>query len=298
MGLQPQQNISLASFTSWLVGGVSEYFSQPETVEQCQQAINWAVDNSQSITVLGGGSNVLVSDDGVKGLTICLRKLAGLQVSKENGRVVMLAMSGTAKSEILKACLKHQIAPALFLAGLPGDVGGGVAMNAGVSENMVPREFVEIVDWIEVLPLSKNSQVQKISARDLKWSYRHCDGWQPGIIVRVQLSWPDEPNPEILKQVRAANQVRLQKQPLNFPSCGSVFVNPPGHKAGKLIDECGLRGFRIGDAQVSEKHANFIVNLGQAKAREIHSVIQHVQKQVLAQKGVQLVTEVRYMGDW
>jgi UDP-N-acetylmuramate dehydrogenase len=227
--------------------------------------------------------------------------MAGAIVREENGRLHLDCLAGTSKSELLKNFLKHKLEPALFLAGLPGDVGGGVVMNAGVSEGFKPREFVEITDWVEVMRWSeaKNDlETVRLEAKDLQWSYRHCEGWRPGIIVRAGLSWPLEPSADILQRVKQANQTRLTKQPLDMPSCGSVFVNPPGHASGRLIQESGLKGFTIGGAKVSEKHANFIVNFNQAKALDIHRVIEHVKKTVKDQKGIELRTEVVYIGDW
>jgi UDP-N-acetylmuramate dehydrogenase len=203
-------------------------------------------------------------------------------------------------------------------------------MNAGVGEMMKPREFVEITDWVEVLrwkrsqdekakelhpaPMNLNGEplishelvkaklanveVVRIPASQMQWSYRHCEGWRPGIIARVGLSTAFEPKEDILARVKAANQTRLSKQPLDMPSCGSVFVNPPGHKSGQLIEQCGLKGFAIGGAKVSEKHANFIVNFAKAKATDIHNVIEGVRKKVESEKGVKLSTEVVYMGEW
>ncbi len=169
-------------------------------------------------------------------------------------------------------------------------------MNAGVSEEFKPREFMELVDWIEVI--RPNEKIRRVPKAELKVGYRHCEGWQPGIIVRVHMSWPLEPQDDVLEKVKAANKTRLLKQPLDQPSCGSVFRNPEGHKAGALIEQCSLKGYKIGGAQVSLKHANFIVNVGEAKARDIHRVIEHVQKTVKAEKGVDLQTEVVYLGRW
>lgn len=291
-----QNHIQLAPYTSWLVGGSAEYFSLPVSVEEVTQAQAWALQQKIPVTVLGGGSNVLISDQGIKGLTICLKKLSGITTSQVDGHLKITALAGTGKSELLKVFLKNKLAPALFLAGLPGDVGGGVVMNAGVSENFLPREFVEITEWIEVL--KPDGKIERLGRDQIQWRYRHSEGWQPGIIVQVGISWPQKEDATILDQVRNANKVRLSKQPLDMPSCGSVFVNPAGHKAAQLIDSCGLKGFSIGGAQVSQKHANFIVNTGAATADQIWQVIEHVKKTVLEQKSVALLTEVIRLGTW
>lgn len=305
-GLTIERNITLAPFTSWLVGGTADYAVQPKTIDEVREALEWAKAHAMPVTLLGGGTNSLVSDRGVRGLTVLLRKLSGSQVEERETnegekRLIIECLAGTSKSELLKTFLKHKLEPALFLAGLPGDVGGGVVMNAGVGEMMKPREFVEITDWIEVLRWDDSKQsfvVIRIQAGDLKWSYRHCEGWRPGVIVRVGLSWPLNPQADILARVKQANQIRLTKQPLDMPSCGSVFVNPEGFKSGQLVEQVGLKGFAIGGAKVSEKHANFIVNFNSATASDIHQVIQHVQKTVYEKSGVHLRTEVVYTGDW
>lgn len=290
------RDVKLATYNTWQVGGPAEFFCLPRTVDEVAQAQKWAEAQHCPVHVLGGGSNVLIADEGLPGLTICLKHLAGTEVTDSEGRLRINALSGTSKSELLKIFLKHKLAPALFLAGIPGDTGGGVVMNAGVAENFKPREFHEITEWFEVL--KPDGTLRRYQNADVKWTYRHSEGWQPGIITRVGLAWPNEPDPAILTQVRDANKIRLQKQPLDMPSCGSVFVNPPGLKAAQLIDQSGLKGLQIGQAQVSLKHANFIVNLGGARARDIWSVIQSVRRQVKEKKQVELRTEVVLMGAW
>lgn len=294
-----QQNVSLASLSTWRVGGPAEYFCSPRTIEEVEAALLWSHQHQQRLTVIGGGSNVLISDKGVRGLVLSTRQLAGLDVKEDQGQLRIVAMGGTHKSQLLRIFIQKKLAPALFLSGLPGDVGGGVVMNAGVGEARLPREFGEIVEWVEVVRLhgTKTERV-KIPSEQIRWTYRHSEGWQPGVIVRVGLKWPLEPDDEIPIQVREANRLRLSKQPLDQPSCGSVFVNPSGYKAGAVIDNCGLKGFAIGGAMVSPKHANFIVNTGTATAHDIDAVIKHVQSTVKTLTQVDLKTEVIYLGEW
>lgn len=298
-------NVTLASITSWQIGGPADFYAEPTTEAELEEALRYGVENALPITFLGGGTNVLISDKGIRGLVIALRKFSGIKTSEENGRFKIEALAGSSKSELLKAFLKAKLEPAIFLAGIPGDVGGGVVMNAGIGEQMMPREFHEITDRIEVWrwPSAASGAAfqisrQAIEARSLNWSYRHCEGWRPGVITKVWLSWPIEVKADVLDRVRAANHTRLTKQPLDMPSCGSVFVNPPNDRAGRLIESSGLKGFAIGGAKVSEKHANFIVNTGGATAQDIRSVIQHVQARVKDRQGVDLKTEVIYMGDF
>lgn len=291
-----QEKISLAPYTSWLVGGSADFFCLPTSVEQLQEALLWAKNEAHPVAILGGGSNVLISDQGIMGLTICLKNLSGVIVEEEQPFLKLNVLSGTSKSELLKIFLKYKLSPALFLAGIPGDVGGGVVMNAGVAEQFTPREFCELTDWIEVL--KPDGSFVRIGSDDINWSYRHSSGWRPGVITRVGLKWENQPDVTIMDRVREANKTRLLKQPLDMPSCGSVFKNPQGYRAAQLVDRCGLKGFAVGGAQVSTKHANFIVNTGKATAKDIWMTIQHVQRVVLQAEGIQLQTEVVRMGEW
>lgn len=291
-----EQSVSLASRAWWKIGGVAEYFCEPTSIEELREAYLWGLEKKLEVTALGGGTNVLISDDGISGLVLSFRNLKGLQSQIANDRLEIVALAGTPKSELTKLFLKHKLAPALFMCGLPGDIGGGIVMNAGVSEKIEPREFVEIVDWFEVL--KPDGSVQRYEHDDVKWVYRKTEAWQPGLVVRAQISWPMIEKPEIMNQVREATKRRMDRQPLTQPSCGSTFKNPPNNHAGALIEKAGLKGFQIGKAQVSPKHANFIVNLGGAAARDVHAVIQHVRKTVFDQFGIELETEVRYLGSW
>lgn len=297
MSLQIQNQIALAKYTSWQVGGNAEYFCAPQSVAEIGEAVLWAKDKNIEFTILSGGTNVLISDLGIEGLVIHLGQFKKISHEVKNERLYVYANSGCGKSELLKIFLKYKLAPALFLAGLPGDVGGGVVMNAGVAESIEPREFCEIVRMIEVLNV-ETLQIEKFNKDELAWSYRHSDGWRPGIITNVELSWPMVQQENILEEVRAINKNRFHKQPLDLPSCGSVFINPTGLKSAKLIDDAGLKKHTIGGAQVSSKHANFIVNIGNAKAYDIDKLIEYVREVVREKTGVLLKTEVIYLGKW
>lgn len=302
MSLQILKNVRLDQYTSWLIGGEAEEFCLPETRDDLLHALAHAKKQQIPYTILGGGSNVLVSDRGIKGLVIGLRRFSQIEAKIENNKIQISCLSGTAKSELLKVFLKNKSEAALFLSGLPGDVGGGVVMNAGVAESFSPREFMDFVTEIEVVDFEGVAKI--LQKKDLKISYRHCDGWQslnakkPNIVTSVKIEWPLKADETVITRVREANKVRLSKQPLDMPSCGSVFKNPEGFKAAQLIDQCGLKGFQIGQAQVSLKHANFIVNLGGASATDTWNLILHVQKTVKEKTAVQLSTEVVRIGEW
>lgn len=290
------RNYPLCGWSSWKVGGNADFFCQPENKEDIFYSLKWAKKRNLPVHFLGRGTNVLISDRGVEGLVIGLQKLNTYRERQEKGRLCIRALAGVSKAQIMQIFLRHKLAPALFLCGLPGDVGGGVVMNAGVGQDISPKEFKDIVDWVKVI---RDDKVIMIPGEDIKWEYRFSAGWEPGLIYEVGMSWPIEPLPDLPLRLKDIALKRTQSQPLQSASCGSVFKNPlTGEKSGALIDRCGLKGYRIGQACVSNKHANFIVNMGGARAEDIHHLIQHVQRTVQSKYGILLEPEVRYMGRW
>ena len=292
-----QNKIPLKERTWWKTGGSAEYFCLPSHLSELQTACQWAQTKKLPIHVLSGGTNTLVSDKGVSGLVIGLNQLNDIQVKESQNKICISALAGVPKHQLFKIFSQYKLAPALFLCGLPGDTGGGVVMNAGVGSALCPKEFVEIVDSIQVLSLN-SLELQTFKKKDLQWGYRFCTGWELGIIFRVELQWPLEPLEDFHQKLKQVNKQRVSTQPLGQASCGSVFKNPRGEKSGRLIEKAGLKGFRIGGAEVSHKHANFIVNKNQASAQDIHQVICHVRNTVKEKFGIVLEPEVRYIGDW
>lgn len=294
------KDVSLKEYNTWKVGGTADWAVFPTTPQEVQEACLWAKEKKVSITVIGGGSNILVSDEGIEGLTIITKNLAGITNEiLENDCLTITCLAGTMKAEVLRSFVKNRLSPALFLAGLPGDMAGGVVMNAGVGHDLHPKEFCELVEWIEYVDLSVNTcDIKKLNKDKIEWSYRKSRGWQPGVITKLQIAWQEKPDPSILKRLQESNKRRMSTQPLQYPSCGSVFKNPQGTTSGRVIDECGLKGYHIGGAQVSEKHANFIINTGNATAKDIAQVISHVQTQVKYKKQIELQTECLFLGRW
>lgn len=294
------ENYPLKEYNTWQVQSVAETAAIPSSVEELQEICRWALAQKKEITVMSGGSNVLLSDKGLPGVTLLLHQLSGVEDVVQTGHCVQIScLAGTPKAALLREFVKCRMSPALFLAGLPGDMGGGVVMNAGVGHDLEPKEFCQLIEWIEYVDLSApDCPLVRKTTNELEWTYRSCKGWQPGVIARVGCKWEEEPVDDLLKQLQDSNKRRMSTQPLVFPSCGSVFKNPEGDKSGRLIESCGLKGFRIGDAQVSEKHANFIINVGDARGTDIDQVIKHVQKTVSEKAGIDLKTECVYLGEW
>lgn len=293
--MEIKENEPLRNRTGWKVGGAADYFCLPKSKEELKRALLWAETKSVPVTALGSGTNVLVSDRGVEGLVISMEKMNSIHSTVEGGVLKITAEAGSLKSHLMAVFRKYSLAPALFLSGLPGDVGGGVAMNAGISKYIEPKEFSEIVKSFEVMT-AKGVNVFK--NQDIKWGYRATEGWEEGLIYRVHFEWPLEPIKDLNKKIKVLLKERRDSQPLSEASCGSVFKNPYPQTAGKLIDDSGLKGLKKGDAFVSEKHGNFIINKKKAGSRDIDSLIRAVQETVQKKFGILLEKEVRYLGRW
>jgi UDP-N-acetylmuramate dehydrogenase len=307
MTVEIQEKINLAPYTSWKIGGDADFFCLPKSLDEIKEALIWADEKSVEVTYLGGGSNVLVSDRGVRGLVICFKNFAGIEDVSNETHLRIRCKAGVLKMKAMRRFLKEELSPSLFLSGLPGDVAGGVVMNAGVSESLTPKEFVDIVESFKVLKFENSVWVEKeFKNQDVQWAYRKSSGWGPGVITEVVLAWPlDQKTDNIKKMVKEAQELRASKQPLSEPSCGSVFRNPlddarntEKRSAGYLIEHAGLKGYQYGGVEISRKHANFIVNKGGAKALDIHCAIGIAQKKVEHIFGIKLQNEVRYIGDW
>ena len=222
------QQESLKSWSWWRTGGPADYFCQPENPAELKEALCWANENQQKVSVLGGGTNVLISDEGVEGLVISTGKFSTLS-AKEEGKVLKVSSgAGASKSALCTIFRKYHLAPALFLSGLPGDVGGGVVMNAGAGDSF-PGEFSQIVEGFTVMTHNGPTYYNK---KDIGWSYRKTAGWKPGVIFEAGFSWPMKKENDLNKKIKEALKKRRASQPLSQPSCGSVFKILKGNLPG------------------------------------------------------------------
>ncbi|ABE50534.1 UDP-N-acetylmuramate dehydrogenase [Methylobacillus flagellatus] len=278
----------LARYTSWRTGGVADQLYIPASMEGLQQFLSGLPD-AEPLHFIGLGSNLLVRDGGVRGTVILMHgALTGLRV--DQGRIY--AEAGVTCAKLARFAARQHQHGAEFMAGIPGTVGGALAMNAGCHGG----ETWEIVD--RVLTIDRVGKLHERNHQAFATAYRHvempvADEWFVAAWFRLADGDAEEAESKI-KQLLA---MRLATQPLNLPNAGSVFRNPPGDHAARLIEASGLKGYRIGGAQVSEKHANFIVNQGDATARDIEQLILHVQAVVKQQQGVDLQPEVRVIGE-
>jgi len=281
------RNEPMSRHTSWRAGGPAELFFIPSSIEDLQVFLR-ELDAEIPIFWLGVGSNLLVRDGGIRGVVISataiLKKLERIET------YLVRAGSGVPCTQLARQCIRWGLGPSEFFAGIPGTVGGALTMNAG-SHGGETWERVESVRTID-----RTGEIHQRSPAEYSVGYRSVTGptnewfleatfrFEPGVTASM------EAMKEMLERRKAT-------QPLGLPSCGSVFRNPPGDHAARLIEAAGLKGYRIGGAEVSPKHANFIINTGNATATDIEELIEHVRQTVIEQHGVELRHEVRIVGE-
>ncbi len=289
---QIDAQVSLSDYTTYRVGGPAQWFIAPHSLEQLQSAVAWAYQEGFPLTVLGAGSNLLISDRGIPGLVIVTRHLRDQSFDEALGQITVAA--GKPVPRLCGQLAKQGWAGFEWAVGVPGTVGGAVVMNAGAHGGDISDSFVK------ALVLQPDGILQTLYKDDLNYSYR-SSSLQCGQLVVLQATFalqPSQPVAAIQALTDSHLNHRLETQPYDMPSCGSVFRNPLPQKSGQLIEQTGLKGFQIGGAQVSEKHANFIVNRGGATASDIYNLIFHVQKTIAEQWGVTLHPEVKILGDF
>ena len=287
MTIPLREHVPLAPLTSWRVGGPARYFLEPTSREDLKWALGWAHEQSLPFFVIGKGSNLLVSDEGFDGLIIRLGERMG-SVSWEDDLV--RADAGGATSTLVKSAAKEDRGGLEFLSTIPGTVGGVVFMNAGA-------HGASVSDWLESAEvLFPDGRILSQSPQDLAYAYRSSNlRARGGIVLSAKFRTVARPKEIIQKTISELARWRRERQPQGLSS-GSVFTNPPGDSAGRLIEAAGLKGLTIGRAQVSPVHANFFVNLGGASASDLQLLIQEVQEKVHAVFGLWLHPEVQGVG--
>lgn len=286
-----KSQVKLAALTSFRVGGPAEWYVSPKTIEELKQSFAWAIEQELPITLLGAGSNLLVSDQGLPGLVIGTKGLRYTHFDLETGQVRVAAGQSIARLAWKVAELGWEGLE--WAVGIPGTVGGAVVMNAGAHGSCAADVLVE------TKLLSPNGSIELLTPQELGYQYR-TSLLQGGDRLVTEAIFQLKPGADPAK-VTATTAEQLQQrrlsQPYHLPSCGSVFRNPKGeHGAGWLIENMGLKGYQMGSAQVAERHANFILNCGGAKAMEIYQLIQYLQEQVEHHWSVKLEPEVRILG--
>lgn len=282
-----RENVVLAPYTTMRTGGPAALFAEPRNAQQLARVHQWAQEKGLSLLILGNGSNLLIADSGFDGLVIHLgRALSEVSVFANT----LTAQAGASLAAAARAAAQASLTGLEFAAGIPGSIGGAVCMNAGAYGG----EIAQVIVSARVLT---PEGVRTVSKEELTLGYRSSAVMQSGWVVLEATFELTPGNPDQIKATMADLAARRrEKQPLQYPSCGSFFKRPVGYYAGALIEQAGLKGYRVGDAQVSEMHAGFVINRGHATSSEIYRLMQDVQRRVQAQFGVALEPEVRLIG--
>ena len=277
----------MSRHTSWRIGGTADVFFRPASVAELTDFLA-GLEEGQNILWIGLGSNLLVRDGGVRGVVICTLDLASRIKRLNDGRVDV--GSGVPCAALARQCTRWQLGPAAFFAGIPGTVGGALAMNAGAFGGET-WDSVESVDTLD-----RSGQLRTRARSDFLVGYRSVAGVSGEWFLGATLALSSDPAAD-MSQLAEMRRRRDRTQPLGVRSCGSVFRNPPGDFAARLIEASGLKGRCVGDAMVSDKHANFIINRGRATARDVERLIGEIRHRVEADTGVVLELEVRVVGE-
>lgn len=282
------QNVSMKEYTSIRTGGEARFLAEPDTTDKVLEILRYLRERKLNYYIMGNGTNVIFPDDGYDGVVIRFGgKLSRIDVNDN----VITAQAGSPLAVVAARALEAGLEGLEFASGIPGTVGGAVAMNAGAYGG----EMSQVVT--ESLCIDESGKVVRLMGEDHTFGYRSSRIQTDGLVVleTTMVLRPGDKE-EIKRKMAELNSRRREKQPLNMPSAGSVFKRPQGYYAGQLIQECGLKGFTIGGAQVSDKHCGFIVNLGNATSKDVLDLIRYVRKTVYEKTGVLLEPEVRIIG--
>jgi UDP-N-acetylmuramate dehydrogenase len=275
--------------TTARIGGPADAFAMPSTVERLIALVRWCAGTGVPITVVGGGSNLLVRDAGIRGVVLNTGRLRRIELA---GATAIEVEAGVSTGKVLSLALKHDLGGVEFLGGVPGSVGGGLIMNAGTYLG----EFTNVTTWVDSVRLSDGARVRR-DHDACGFRYRASDLPPTEVVVGARLDLRPRPRAEIEAEVKALRKRRHEREPKKVASNGSTFKNPPGDFAGRLIEAAGCKGWQIGDALCSPVHANWLVNAGAATCADMLALIERVRARVLEAHGVALDLEVKILGD-
>lgn len=278
----------LMNYTFTKTGGPVDVLAFPKTMEETKELVDYCREETIPWMVLGNASNLIVRDGGIRGLVIMLSELTRVRVEGD----VIEAESGAKLIDTTYIALDHSLTGFEFACGIPGSVGGAVFMNAGAYDGEINDVFASCDVLLE------DGTIKTFTKEEMDFAYRHSAVQElHGIILRTRFALQKGDKAVIEARMKELTELRQLKQPLEYPSCGSVFKRPQGHFTGKLIQDAGLQGLKWGGAQISEKHAGFIVNIDHATATDYVELIAHIQKTIKEKFGVTLETEVRIIGE-
>ncbi len=281
-------NEPMKNHTTFKIGGPAQYYVTPESVTQIQEVVSLCRNINIPLHVIGNGSNILVGDDGVDGVVLALFNTFSDYEIKDN---VITAQAGMSLIKLAVIALREGLTGLEFASGIPGSVGGAVYMNAGAYDG----QMKDVVTSVTVLDEAGNIRI--LGRDELDMGYRTSAVAKNNMIVlQVVIELKSGDKEQIKARMNQLSELRKQKQPLEYPSAGSTFKRPEGYFAGKLIADAGLKGYSIGGAAVSEKHAGFVVNMGGATAKDVVELTDYIKKRIMEQFGVTLELEVKRIG--
>lgn len=288
IGCEYNENTLLSNCTSFKIGGKADLFISPDSTEKLSAVISVCNENNVKVLVLGKGSNLLVSDNGFKGVVISTSMLDKIELIDET---TIYCQSGVTLSRLCRFALENSLTGLEFAFGIPGSAGGAAYMNAGAYGGEM-KDVLYKCDH-----LTADGSISSFTDSELDLSYRHSAySKSDKIITALYLKLKKGDKNSIKAKMDELMSKRRDKQPLEYPSAGSTFKRPEGYFAGALVEGCGLKGFTVGGAQVSEKHAGFVINIGGATASDVLAVIEHCKKTVYESNGVILEPEVEIIG--
>ena len=292
-GVRLKLDEPLARYTSMKIGGPADYFVEADNGAALAEVLISLRRHQVPLCLLGNGSNVLVSDRGVRGAVIRLAGEFKKIAWRERGEFVEIDVGAAyAVTQLVRQAARQGYAGLEFAEGIPGSVGGALVMNAGAYGS----EFEKVVTRVEAI--NSDGQPAGFSREQMTFSYRDSHLPAGTVVTRLQLRLRRDEAAQVGSKLRELVGKRKSSQPSGFPNSGSMFRNPPGDFAGRLIEAAGLKGQRIGQAQIAERHANFIVNLGGAKATDVRRLMETAQEEVRRRFNINLIAEVKFLGDW
>lgn len=288
--MEIKKNELMKNHTSFKIGGPCDEFCEVNSVQEIKELIKYAKDKKIDCTIIGNGSNLLVGDKGIRGLVIKVAKdFSEVSVNKN----IIVAQSGVLLSKLANIALKNNLSGLEFASGIPGTLGGAVYMNAGAYGGEM-KDVIKKVTYLEA------GEIKTAENDELMFGYRKSlfTDKEDAVVLTVEMELQTAEDELIKEKMEDYAKRRTSKQPLSVPSAGSTFKRPEGFFAGKLIEDAGLKGYQIGGAQVSEKHSGFVINTGDAKAKDVLELIEYIQKTVFEKFGVKLDTEVKKLGEF
>lgn len=282
---------SMKKHTTFKIGGPAECLIKVEKQEELKEILAVTKQKNIPITILGNGSNVLVLDDGIKGITLMI-KIEKIEIQEKNGVIEITAGAGEKLAKLAQICLQKQITGLEELSGIPGTIGGAVKMNAGAHG----REMKDIIKTVKCM--NYQGEIKEFSKEELELGYRtSIFKREKYIITEVILELQKGQKEEIKAKMQQYATYRKERQPIECPSAGSTFKRGNDFITAQLIDDAGLKGYAIGDAEVSTKHSGFVINKGNATAKEVMELVQYIQEQVYERFNKKIELEIEIMGD-